>query len=138
MANRAAPARPTLRRPPPRRPPGAPAAPPLPWGAHVVPGLTLVVLAVALYVPALDGPFVYDDPNSISQSNLIRSLTPLTQFFALSTRPLSDFSFAINFAIGGLNTRSFHLTSMLLHAINAVLLYFIALRILGLPSLAAR
>ncbi|MEO8601329.1 MAG: hypothetical protein ABI629_02010, partial [bacterium] len=139
MAKRPPPARSTPPLPAPRRrPPRGDAAPPLPWREQLLPLASLIALALAVYLPAIDGPMVYDDPNAISQSNLIRSLTPLMQFFTLSTRPLSDFSFAINYAISGLSPRGFHLTNMLLHAFNVALLYLIALRTLGLPALSAR
>jgi tetratricopeptide (TPR) repeat protein len=108
------------------------------WTAHVLPVVTLAVLATALYWPSLRGPFVYDDPNAISQSQLIRSLTPLTRFVTLSTRPLTDFSFAISYAISGLSPWSYHAINLFLHALNGLLLYAIALRTLALPSLSAR
>jgi tetratricopeptide (TPR) repeat protein len=102
------------------------ARPALSWQHHVLPLATLAVLATALYVPCLNGPFVYDDPNAISQSMLIRRLTPLRRFVALSTRPLSDFSYALNYAMGGLNPWSYHLTNVVLHMLNGLLVYGIA------------
>jgi len=138
MAKRPAPTRSAATPAPPRRHPPRLAAPPLPWKAHVIPLLSLIALATALYLPAVDGPFVYDDPNAISQSTLIRGLTPLSKFAVFSTRPLSDFSYAIDYAIGGLQTRGFHLTNIALHALNVALLYLIAVRTLALPSLAGR
>lgn len=113
------------RRAPGPRPPVA-ALPPSNWRTHALPLATLTVLAVALYLPSLNGPFVYDDPNAVSQSQLVRDPTALTLFLELSTRPLSDYSYAINYAISGLDTWSYHLTSILLHAANALLLYGIA------------
>src|SRR4029453_10360616 len=47
------------------------------WTYHVLPMATVAVLATALYAPSLNGPFVYDDPNAISQSMLVRRLLPL-------------------------------------------------------------
>jgi tetratricopeptide (TPR) repeat protein len=126
--------------PPPRPPRPTPsvALPALPWTAHLLPIAAIVVLAAVLYSPALDGPFVYDDPNAITQSQLIRSLTPLTKFVNLSTRPLTDFSYAIDYAVGAYAPRSYHVTSLVLHTANAVLLYVLALVTLGLPGLAQR
>ncbi len=98
----------------------------------------LVLLAVALYARSLDGPFVYDDPNGIVQSQLIRSITPLSRFAALSTRPLTDLSFALDYAAGQLDPRPFHVTNLLLHVLNGLLVYGLALRTLSLASLSPR
>ena len=85
-------------RPAERRPGTVEAAPFRFW--QLVPVAAVLALVFVLYAPSLDGEFVFDDPNSISQSELIRSLTPLVRFLRLSTRPLTDYSYAINYAIG--------------------------------------
>ena len=120
------------------RPAAAPAAASAPWWAHLLAVASIAALAAVLYWPSLDGDFVYDDPNAVSQSTLIRKLTPITTFILLSTRPLTDYSYAINYAIGGLETRAYHVTGVLLHIVTASLLYALAWLTLGLPSLAAR
>ena len=122
----------------PAPPPRVPALPPTDTGTHLVAIGTLVALAIGLYLPTLNGPFVYDDPNAVSQSTLIRHLWPLTLFVTLSNRPLTDFSLAINYAMGGLDPWPYHLTNMLLHACNGVLLYVIAWATLASPALAHR
>lgn len=125
-------------RPAPRARAAAVALPPSDWRIHALALATLTVLAVALYLPSLNGPFVYDDPNAVSQSQLIRDVTAITLFLELSTRPLSDYSYAINYAISGLNPWSYHLTGILLHAANVLLLYGIAWATFGTAPLARR
>jgi len=105
--------------------------------AHLLPLATLTLLALLLYWPCLNGAFVYDDPNAVSQSQLIRHLSP-TLFLTLSTRPLTDYTFAINYAIAGLDPWPYHLTNMLLHALNGLLVYAIAWQTLALPVLVQR
>ena len=131
--------------PPPRTAP-APSRPAAPrvtaatvsWRAHVL-ALAIVALVAAVpYWPSLDGEFVYDDPNAVSQSTLIRSLTPIQPFLQLSTRPLTDYSYAIDYAIGGLAPRVYHVTGVLLHVATALLAYTLAWLTLGLASLAPR
>jgi len=96
--------------PPPRAPAPQPraqrpvATPPTDWRTHALPIATIAIAAAGLYWPSLHGAFVYDDPNAISQSALIHHLTPLTPFLTLSTRPLTDYSYALNYAIAGLAT----------------------------------
>lgn len=96
----------------------------------------MAILAVLIYAPSINGPFVYDDPNAVSQSGLVRSLTPLVRFVTLSTRPLSDFSFALNYAMSGLDTWSYHATSILLHVLNSLMVYGIAWATFGTAPLA--
>jgi hypothetical protein len=100
--------------------------------------LALPVLVYVLYAPSLDGPFVFDDPNSVTQSELIRRLTPLIRFVNLSTRPLTDYSYALDYAVGEYSPRPYHATNILLHAINVLLLYCLVWLTLGLRALAAR
>lgn len=125
------------------RPPASPARartalPPISWRAHALALVCLAGLALGLYAPALHGPFVYDDPNAVTQSALVRQIFPLGRFVTLSTRPLSDFSYALNYAASGYATWSYHLTSMLLHAASTLLLYGIAVATFATPALAPR
>lgn len=132
--------------PTPPQKPAAPSPRPLPrvvaatapWTAHLLALVVVAVLAAVPYWPSLDGDFVYDDPNAVSQSTLIRSLTPIQPFLQLSTRPLTDYSYAIDYAIGGLAPRAYHVTGVLLHTVTALLVYVLAWLTLGLPSLAPR
>jgi len=108
--------------PAPRRVP-QPLLPATTWRMHVLPLATLAVLPLVLYLPCVRGAFVFDDPNAVSQSTLVHSLLPLDRFLTLSTRPLTDFSLAVNYAMGGLATPPYHLTNILLHVGNVLLLY---------------
>lgn len=118
------------------RPPVARPAPFRQW--QIAACLGIVALVFVVYSPSLDGPFVFDDPNSVTQSELIRRLTPLSLFLNLSTRPLTDYSYAINYAIGEYSPRPYHATNILLHAINALLFYFLVWQTLGLRALVGR
>ena len=129
-------ARPEARRPPPRPTPAVPAAT-VPWWAHAIALVGLALLASLPYLPSLGGDFVYDDPNAVSQSQLIRSLRILP-FLQLSTRPLTDYTYAIDYAIGGLDPAAYHATGIVLHTITSLLVYVFAWLLLGLPSLTPR
>ncbi len=133
----AAPSRPPAPAPAPAR---VVAAAPPPWRtvAHVLPLLSLPILVAILYWPSLRGPFVFDDPNAVSQSELIRTVFPLTRFVTFSTRPLTDLSYALNYAMDGLQPWPYHLTNIALHALNAALVYVLAWQTLGLPATARR
>jgi tetratricopeptide (TPR) repeat protein len=116
-------------------PTNIPAIPP--W-AHATAVITTVALAVGVYRGCLHGAFVFDDLNAVAQSLLIRSITPIGRFLTNSTRPLVDFGFAINHALGGLDTWWFHFTNVAFHALNCILVYFLAIVTMTLPAVAER
>ena len=103
-------------------------------GYHLLAVVTITLLGLAVYARSLDGPFVFDDLNGIAQNRLLHSLTPLSRFLVLSTRPLTDFSYALSYAVGEMDPWPFHAISLLLHVLNAVLLYSLALRTLELAG----
>lgn len=108
------------------------------WGARgkdLIAALSLPLIVYVLYAGCLHGAFVFDDPNAISQSMLIRSIRPLDRFLTLSTRPLTDFSFALDYARGQLDPHPYHVTNLVIHALNGILVYFLALRTLGILGL---
>ncbi len=67
------------------------------------------------------GPFLFDDLEYIVGNPMIRSLS----YFANITDPryLGYFSFALNNALGGENPFGFHLVNVIIHVINAILVF---------------
>lgn len=106
--------------------------------AHLLAAAALLTFVGILYFRCLDGRFVFDDPNAVSQSTLIQSIFPLVRFVQLSTRPLTDFSYAIDYSLGRLDPWWFHATNVLLHGINSVLVYVLAWWSLEIGRLGAR
>ena len=118
--------------------------------------LWLPALAAALlYLPALRGGFVWDDPLFLVDTPFYREAADwdaaLTRPFLLSPnyyRPLAVATFLAKLRLFGLNPAAFHLTNLLLHALNAALVGALAARLTGargaradgrrlLPALAA-
>ena len=93
--------------------------------------LLLVVLTLALYNPVNRHPFVnYDDDRYVTENAHVRQgLTLHTIAWALTSteqanwHPLTWMSHALDFSLFGLNAAGHHFTSVLLHAINVVLLF---------------
>jgi hypothetical protein len=131
-------AKPVVARPAPKPRPTNVVLAPVPLYLHAVALASIAALAGGLYAVSVNGPFVYDDPNAITQSVLIRSLTPLKRFVTLSTRPLTDFSFALNYATGGYAPWPYHLTNILLHLANGLLVYGIGWATFSSSALARR
>lgn len=92
----------------------------------------LIILTILLYLPAIQAPFEFDDRERIVDNPAIRSLSNIPAFFYSRElmpfggeiyRPLSDISFAIDYAIWGINPSGFHLTNVLIHVINSIFLF---------------
>ena len=94
----------------------------------------------ALYGPALSGGFVGDDFMILARLRPVESLPDLLRFFSGEFfgfyRPLGFISFALDWMLAGADARLFHLTSVLLHVGNVLLVYAIA-RALAPGSAAA-
>jgi len=110
--------------------------------------LLLFLAAVLAYANSLNVPLIYDDYVFISDNETIRTLGPLQKFLlspayaeyvaSIVYRPLTLFSFALNYAVGGLRPTGYHVVNLLLHTLNAFLVFFM-LRRLGFriePSLS--
>ena len=95
----------------------------------------MVVAAAAAFWPVLGNEFVnWDDPDVLLRNAQLAS--PGVVRWAFTTdlighyQPLSWLTFAIDWSIGGLRPITFHLTNLLLHVANGLLVYVLALRIL--------
>ena len=104
----------------------------------------LVLAGAAAYANALSGPFVLDDQDTIVMNQQIRQLWPpsVVLFPALELpvagRPVVNVSFALNYAVGGLDVRGYHIVNIAIHIACALLLFGIVRRTLDLPSLRDR
>ena len=101
-----------------------------------------VLLAVAtfsVYFRATMNPFVnYDDQGYVTENTHVQQgLTWETVHWALVSseasnwHPLTWMSHALDFQLYGLNAAGHHLTSILLHTLNAVLLFLLLFRATG-------
>ncbi len=96
------------------------------WGPVGV----LALLITIIYVPALELPFVFDDlPNIVLNPAVLAEnpgdLLRVFQTKVSANRPLAMLSFAVNHWLGGLSVFGFHLFNILIHILNATLLYFL-------------
>ena len=91
-----------------------------------------------VYTPALNNDFVnWDDDEYVYKNTRIQYLDPqslcwmLTSFNAANWHPLTWLSHAIDYSLWGLNPRMHHLTNVILHALNTLLVFFLALQIVN-------
>ncbi len=114
-------------------------------------GLALFVLNILLFLPAMKGDFIFDDIHLVRDSPITQSPSFLRDFLWQAFgdplgkdansrefekdvqfyRPLTSFSYWLDFKLWGLNAAGFHLTNTLVHAFNVILLFLLVLRIFG-------
>ncbi len=107
-------------------------------------------------LPSIGNDFVYDDHFIVQENPRIRDLTDLRAIFLTDWwkpleddedailgkkrdrlyRPLTMFTFALNYAAHGLDPRGFHLTNVLMHALVCGLVWRLVLRLFDDPLLA--
>jgi len=92
--------------------------------------ILLIGLGILVYLPALDASFHLDDSPSIRDNQAIRSLSPGMIFKFWPTRFITYYSLALNFSFSGLSPGSYHLTNIVIHIINALLVYWLLLIIM--------
>ncbi len=110
--------------------------------AHGWLGVVLVVALVALaFANTLGNGFNYDDDGNILENPQFRGLGPtqlawmFTTFHLGHYQPLSWLTLALDYTVWGLNPFGYHLTNLLFHVGNAVLVFLLARRFL--PAAAA-
>ena len=105
--------------------------------------MVFVLAGAIAYWPALDSPFLFDDRPAIVDNATIRTLSPSTVLSPpndtpVAGRPLTNVTFALNYAAGGVNPRGYRLTNLAIHLLAGLLLFATISRALRLPRLSGR
>jgi hypothetical protein len=83
-----------------------------------------------VYLNALNNPFVYDDDRSVIVNTSLRDIGAIRAIVLHDvTRPIANLSYAIDRRLWGAGPTGFHVTSVLLHMLNVVLLFGLAWRL---------
>jgi tetratricopeptide (TPR) repeat protein len=90
------------------------------------PAAGAALLGTLVYLNALDNPFVYDDFRLIVENPALDLSTLYALVVRDVTRPVVAISYAIDTALWGRSPIGYHTTNVLLHAINVVLVFWIA------------
>ncbi len=108
------------------------------WAAPAA--LVLIGLAaIAAYSNSLNGPFIFDDTGSIVENASIRHLwppggalsPPYSDGQTVGGRPVLNLSFALNYAVGGLDVRGYHAVNLAIHILAGLVLFGIVRRTAG-------
>ena len=110
----------------------------MPALARSLPALVFLA-AFAAFLPAVRGAFLnWDDAENFVANPHYRGLGPAELRWIFTAVhmghyvPVTWITFALDHAVWGMDPAGYHLTSIVFHAVNAVLVYFIALRLLAL------
>jgi len=90
------------------------------WARALLHGGVLVLAIVMTFANVLDNEFVYDDQMLIVDDPAVR--LPLSAGFeGLYYRPLRTLSYRLDYALGGMNPRVFHLSNVIYHGVTVLL-----------------
>ena len=96
------------------------------------------ILTAAAFVPTLSGSFLnWDDNVNFLDNPAYRGLDREHVRWAFTSVsfghyiPLTRLTWSLNWVLGAMNPWGYHLVNVLLHAVNATLLYFVARRLLA-------
>ncbi|MCK4342265.1 MAG: tetratricopeptide repeat protein [Phycisphaerae bacterium] len=113
-----------------------------PWWQWWAAALMVMAAAVVVYLPTLDNGFVtWDDPDYITKNRYISDPAGLSKIWDPKLEheqyyPLVFSSYWLEYQVWEFNPRGYHLTNLVLHALNAGLLIWV-LRLLGVRPWAA-
>ena len=100
--------------------------------------------ALSVWANSFRGPFIFDDLPAIVENTTIRTLAlpgalaPPQTGQPANGRPLVNFSFALNWAVGGADVRGYHVLNLAIHALAALALFGVVRRTLRSRPLAAK
>lgn len=94
------------------------------------PALLLVVMTAAAYVPATKCGYIWDDDFWLTRNPLVSAPEGLWQIWFSYNQPSQYFpmvytTFHFEYALWGLNPAGYHTTNIVLHVINALLLWWL-------------
>lgn len=104
-------------------------------------GAVIVLAVLATFRPALQADFVdWDDPENFLNNPHYRGLSGshirwmFTTFHMGHYQPLAWLTLGLDYQLWGMDPRGYHLTNNLLHALNALLVFMLARRLLTLAD----
>lgn len=105
--------------------------------------VVLIVIGLLTYANSLSVPFLYDDNAAIIENGDIRHVWPLwrtpqdSDRPSINSRPVVRLSLALNYVVGGLDVRGYHVVNLSIHIGCALLLFGLTRRMLRSPAFRA-
>ncbi len=91
---------------------------------HYIVCLIIVAATFIVYSNTFHAAFHFDDSPQIVENHRLKSLSNLPEIL-VSGRGVTMVTFALNYAVGGLNVVGYHIVNTLIHAVNGVLVYIL-------------
>jgi tetratricopeptide (TPR) repeat protein len=107
-------------------------------------GVLLVATGICAYHNSLQGPFIFDDGPSIPENPHLHHLWPISEaisappYSTVNGRPVVCLTLALNYVLGGLNVRGYHVFNLAIHLASALVLFGILRRTFEDEKLRAR
>jgi Flp pilus assembly protein TadD len=100
-------------------------------------GLAIIILlGIIIYSNSFDCSFHFDDFPNISNNPKIFNLSDVKAWWNFyPTRPIGIFSFVLNYHFNQLDVWYYHLVNLIIHLINACLVWWLTLLIFSSPAL---
>lgn len=87
--------------------------------------LSLSIIAITIYSNTFSSSFHFDDFRNIERNHTIHDLKNFSDFSG--SRYIGFLSFGLNYYFGGVEVFGYHLVNLIIHIINALLVYHLAL-----------
>ena len=78
------------------------------------------ILSILIYSNTFDASFHFDDHDNIINMVAIRNLGNIREIYALTQRPLTQYTFALNYYFGKLNVFGYHLVNVFIHILCGI------------------
>ena len=94
----------------------------------------LFLITVSAYVPAMNGGFIWDDDAYVTENETLRSVNGLYRiWFEIGAVPqyyrMVHTSFWVEYHLWGLDPFGYHLVNVILHWLNAIVLWMVLTRL---------
>ncbi|MEF9427495.1 MAG: hypothetical protein L0956_10155, partial [Candidatus Mariimomonas ferrooxydans] len=102
----------------------------------VVHMVLIIVLSLLAYSNTFQGSFSFDDGRFIVKNPVVKDLSYFTEssklmghhiHYVLKNRFMGYFTFALNYKLHGLDVTGYHIFNLLIHIINALLVYLLVI-----------
>src|SRR5512134_2661485 len=106
---------------------------------NVIPILILLSLIILAYSSSLNGEFQFDDEQAILNNPMIRDIGRFLSLdwvreIAGMGRPVTNLTFAVNYALGRLDVVGYHIVNLLIHLLVVLLVFFLTRKTLLLSG----
>ena len=92
---------------------------------------------ILAYSNTMNVPFIFDDIPIVASNPLIRDVGNFFDIGVMNDhRYVGKLTFALNYALHGLDVRGYHLVNLLIHVVNGVLVYLLVVASFRAPGLA--